>query len=361
MTATDAMAGGLPEVSISEDGPVRHLHLGTPWVQGSMNLRQPYALELEYVQRMMGWMLLAPDLDDAVQGHAMQLGLGAGALTKFCCKQVGMCTTAIELNPQVLAVCRHWFRLPEDGPTLRVVLADAAEEIRREEWLGTVDALQVDLYDHEAAAPVLRRFAEQGDIDAQYQLAFMLEHGLGVKTDLEGAVHWYAKAAEQGDVDAQNQLARLHAEGLCGPQDYAEATRYWRMAAAQEDDEALYNLGVVYDDGLGVAADYVQAASYYRQAAALGNTDAMVNLGLLYQEGYGVEQDWQQAAELFRQAAQQGDDAAQFNLGLSYAQGEGVPQDYDEAAKWWKRAAKQDNKDAQAALEELAKIRAEEG
>ena len=87
----------------------------------------------------------------------------------------------------------------------------------------------------------------------------------------------------------------------------------------------------------------------------------MVNLGLLYQEGYGVEQDWQQAAELFRQAAEQGDDAAQFNLGLSYAQGEGVPQDYDEAAKWWKRAAKQDNKDAQAALEELAKIRAEEG
>ena len=157
MTATDARAGGLPEVSISEDGPVRHLHLGTPWVQGSMNLRQPYALELEYVQRMMGWMLLAPDLDDAVQGHAMQLGLGAGALTKFCCKQVGMCTTAIELNPQVLAVCRHWFRLPEDGPTLRVVLADAAEEIRREEWLGTVDALQVDLYDHEAAAPVLDR------------------------------------------------------------------------------------------------------------------------------------------------------------------------------------------------------------
>ena len=74
-----------------------------------------------------------------------------------------------------------------------------------------------------------------------------------------------------------------------------------------------------------------------------------------------MEQDWQQAAELFRQAAEQGDDAAQFNLGLSYAQGEGVPQDYDEAAKWWKRAAKQDNKDAQAALEELAKIRAEEG
>ena len=69
----------------------------------------------------------------------------------------------------------------------------------------------IDKGNYEAAAPVLRRFAEQGDIDAQYRLAFMLEHGLGVKTDLEGAVHWYAKAAEQGDLAAQFNL--LHAAG----------------------------------------------------------------------------------------------------------------------------------------------------
>jgi spermidine synthase len=37
----------------------------------------------------------------------------------------------------------------------RVVLADAAQEIKKPEWHGTVDALAVDLYDHEAAAPVL--------------------------------------------------------------------------------------------------------------------------------------------------------------------------------------------------------------
>jgi spermidine synthase len=38
---------------------------------------------------------------------------------------------------------------------MRVVIADAAVEIQSEEWLGTVDLLHVDLYDHEAAAPVL--------------------------------------------------------------------------------------------------------------------------------------------------------------------------------------------------------------
>ena len=43
----------LPEVSVSDDGEVRHLHLATPWIQGSMRVAEPFALELEYVQRMM--------------------------------------------------------------------------------------------------------------------------------------------------------------------------------------------------------------------------------------------------------------------------------------------------------------------
>ncbi|CAN7173608.1 spermidine synthase [Acidovorax sp. LjRoot117] len=144
----------LPEVSVSDDGEVRHLHLGTPWIQGSMRVAEPFVLELEYVQRMMAWLLFA-DPAQVSKGHAMQLGLGAGAITKFCHKKLRICSTAIELNPQVVAVCRQWFKLPHDGPKLRVVLADAAQEIRNPMWLGTVDALAVDLYDHDAAAPVL--------------------------------------------------------------------------------------------------------------------------------------------------------------------------------------------------------------
>ena len=144
----------LPEVSVSDDGEVRHLHLGTPWIQGSMRVAEPFALELEYVQRMMAWLLFVEPASVSKR-HAMQLGLGAGAITKFCHKKLRLCATAIELNPQVVAVCRQWFKLPPDGPKLRVVLADAAKEIQNPMWLGTVDALAVDLYDHDAAAPVL--------------------------------------------------------------------------------------------------------------------------------------------------------------------------------------------------------------
>lgn len=144
----------LPEVNFSDHGDIRYLHLETEWVQGSMKLDAPYEIHLEYVQRMMAWLLFV-DPAGVAKRHAMQLGLGAAALTKFCHKALRMKTTAIELNPQVVAACRLWFKLPKDDSRLSVVLGDAAEVAAHEHWAGSVDALQVDLYDHEAAAPVL--------------------------------------------------------------------------------------------------------------------------------------------------------------------------------------------------------------
>ena len=99
------------EVNLSEHDGVRYLHLGTEWVQGSMRIDAPFEIDLEYVQRMMAWLLFVPE--DSVAGrHAMQLGLGAGAITKFCYKKLRMTCTAVELNPRVADVCRAWLRSP---------------------------------------------------------------------------------------------------------------------------------------------------------------------------------------------------------------------------------------------------------
>ena len=144
----------LPEVNFSDYGDTRYLHLGTEWVQGSMLMDKPYVLDLEYIQRMMAWLLFV-DAAGVSKRHSMQLGLGAASLTKFSRKILRMNTTAIELNPQVVAACRTWFKLPADDAKLSVVLGDPAEVVAHAHWQGQIDALQVDLYDHEAAAPVL--------------------------------------------------------------------------------------------------------------------------------------------------------------------------------------------------------------
>jgi len=144
----------LPQVNISEHGRVRYLHLGSQWVQGSMDTRKPNAIHLDYVQRMQAWLLFV-DPDTVSQLHAMQLGLGAAALTKNCHKVLNMQTTAIELNPQVIGACRSWFGLAEDDDKLSVVLGDAAEVVAHTFWRAQIDVLHVDVYDQEAAAPVL--------------------------------------------------------------------------------------------------------------------------------------------------------------------------------------------------------------
>jgi spermidine synthase len=145
----------LPEATISEQDGVRYLHLDTPWVQGAMLLKQPRTLVLEYVQRMMAWMLWRYS-DDLAQGDAVQLGLGAAAITRFTHQVLRMPTIAVELNPAVIAACRRWFRLPEDDARLTVRQADAAAWLRSDDApRGQVSVLCVDLYDHDAAAPVL--------------------------------------------------------------------------------------------------------------------------------------------------------------------------------------------------------------
>ena len=149
-----ANATDWPTVTISEHAGVRYLHLDTPWVQGAMRLAKPDAVELEYVRRMLASLLWRP-VDEMGTGRAVQLGLGAAAITRFTHGQLGLDTTAIELNPGVMRACRMWFRLPPDGPRLRVLCEDAGHWIARKEQASRIDLLHVDLYDHEAAAPVL--------------------------------------------------------------------------------------------------------------------------------------------------------------------------------------------------------------
>ena len=140
----------LPPVTVSEADGVRYLHLGSIWIQGAMRIRKPQQGELDYVQRMLASLLWLPE-SSLGQGQAVQLGLGAGAITRFTRNQLRMATTVVEINASVIDVGVNWFHLPPDAD---VVLGDAAD------WLAqaapqSVRLLHVDLYDHEAAAPVL--------------------------------------------------------------------------------------------------------------------------------------------------------------------------------------------------------------
>jgi spermidine synthase len=153
MTAADPRfsAPGHPPATITEFEGVRFLHLGTSWVQGAMRLSKPDAIELEYVQMMMMWMLFR-----GAPRAVAQLGLGGAALTKFCYQRFPQAVVEVaELNPNVIAIDRALFGLPANDERLRVHEMDAQDFVHDPRNRGRFDVLQVDLYDEQARGPVL--------------------------------------------------------------------------------------------------------------------------------------------------------------------------------------------------------------
>ena len=165
----------LPPVTLSEEDGVRYLHLGTVWIQGGMRIRKPQVVEIDYVQRMLASLLWLPAATLG-QGRAVQLGLGAGAITRFTAVQLKMATTVVEINPQVVAVNASHFHLPAAA---EVVRGDAADWLAQAEP-ASVRLLHVDLYDHEAAAPVL------DDVDFYRSCRAVLEDGGVMSVNLFG-------------------------------------------------------------------------------------------------------------------------------------------------------------------------------
>ena len=142
---------GHPPATIDEFAGLRFLHLGTSWVQGAMRIAKPDTIELEYVQMMMMWTLF----QDAPR-HIVQLGLGSAALTKFTYQRFPDArVTAVELNPNVIAICRALFGLPDNDARLDVREQIALDFVLDPANHGKVDVLQVDLYDQDARGPVL--------------------------------------------------------------------------------------------------------------------------------------------------------------------------------------------------------------
>ncbi|MEJ2270163.1 MAG: tetratricopeptide repeat protein [Desulfobulbaceae bacterium] len=70
--------------------------------------------------------------------------------------------------------------------------------------------------------------ANQGDADAQFNLALLYYTGLGIPQDRRYAIYWYTKAAEQGHIQAQYFLGKLYnfGDGEEVRQDFKLAV-YW--------------------------------------------------------------------------------------------------------------------------------------
>jgi ankyrin repeat protein len=100
----------------------------------------------------------------------------------------------------------------------------------------------IRIKDYRLASELLLGLAEQGNQDAQYQLAIMYKTGRGVEKNILRSSMWLIKGAHQGHVKAQ------------------------------------YTLGTFYENGWGIGVSNKDALIWYKKAAQQGHIQAQIKI-----------------------------------------------------------------------------------
>ncbi|CAG8562060.1 4619_t:CDS:2 [Racocetra fulgida] len=148
-----------------------------------------------------------------------------------------------------------------------------------------------------------------GSLRAKHQVAYCLQHGIGVEKDEKKAVEIYLETANSDPPIAAS---------LC-------------------------QLGICFQIGIGVEVDPSRAVKYYERAVHIGNPDAMFNLAYCLRRGIGTPVDCQHAYNLYLRLAELGDPQGMKFAGNCYSAGIGTPKNDAEAFKWFHRSSECDH------------------
>lgn len=203
----------------------------------------------------------------------------------------------------------YWYNQSANQGNNHAIVAKSRLESNNNIDLGTEK-------DRNIAESLLKK-AEEGDADAQYEIACMYSEGRGVPSDSKKALYWYTKSASQGNIMAQYSLGTIY--------------------------EELYN-------------NVNTAIEWYRKAAEQGETNSQTSLGDIYFYGINVTKNFTEALKWYKKAAEQEDNYGQFRLGLMYQNGFGIPKDLAEAKRWYEKAANQGSQEAINYLNSLDKL-----
>ncbi len=107
----------------------------------------------------------------------------------------------------------------------------------------------------------LRKLADRGDAEAQFQMGVRYHNGEDVPQDDAQAMQWFQRAAEQGHVDAQSHLGAYYWAGRGVREDLSKAYFWSAIALAEGDENSKSRL-----EGLASQMTRAQVAAASQQA-----------------------------------------------------------------------------------------------
>ena len=173
------------------------------------------------------------------------------------------------------------------------------------------------------------------------------------------ALRAWSDLAEAGDPEAQHNIGYMYEEGLGVTQQYDVAMEWYRRAADGGLAEADHNLGMMYVDGRGVAKSWAQGLLYFRKAADKSLIESRYMIALSYFQGDGQIQNRRLAYEGFRETAIEGYADSQYMLSFMLLDGADVKRRSAQAFVWASLALVQGQQQAEE-IRDAASMRIDE-
>lgn len=165
--------------------------------------------------------------------------------------------------------------------------------------LGKPDLKKAEYWHHRAA--------ERGVVAARYQLARLLWD----RGEVREAFSWMKKAATSQYAEAQHDLAWMYEEGIGTKASIDEAAKWYLAAANNDSMPAKFKLVSLYVNGRGVEKNEEVAFEWAKKAAAGNDPNGKYLLGYMYFSGTGTVQSSEMARIWLQEAVDEGQPKAQ--------------------------------------------------
>lgn len=153
----------------------------------------------------------------------------------------------------------------------------------------------------EEALPLVKKSAELGNPEAQYNYAIFLQEGIGIQKNEQESIKWYSKSSDNGFNDGHYAMMMAYGNGQGIEQNSEKAFEYALKCANNNDATCMWNVVNCYLTGNGVKSDISKFKEWIIRLAKLPNpenlsqsgniTSARLELANFYKNGEYFEKD----------------------------------------------------------------------
>lgn len=169
-----------------------------------------------------------------------------------------------KLNILLLSICIFQFSFAQNAAEIN---EQSKELLRTKEFTKAI--------------PLVRKAAELGNGEAQYNLGYFLLHGVGTEKNIPEAIQWYKKSSESGFNDGHYAMMMAYGNGEGIEQNAELAFQYALKCADNNDPTCMWNVVNCYANGNGVEKNTAKFIEWLIKLCKLENPENLTQSGFI--------------------------------------------------------------------------------